>query len=153
MTRLSNYDKFPFVSVGSEQECSVGWEAIAAQLTPHLQPHSVLCVECYPGAFVDQIRAGLLSAFPASKVLLSEDCLKTPRKLRAMLDPLLGTDRVFGHMSRIRLEDYFDSQRLVRMRAEVAREAENAPVIVLGAGASFISPENAVVVYADMARW
>ncbi len=153
MTRLSNYDKFPFVSLGLEQECSVGWEAISAQLTPHLQPHSVLCVECYPGVFVDQIRAGMLSAFPGSKVLLSEECLKTRRKLRAMLDPLLGTDPVLGHMSGTRLEDYFNPHCLDRMRAEAAREAEDAPVIVLGAGASFIAPENAVVVYADMARW
>src|SRR5665213_3217247 len=138
MSRQSNYDKFPFVPVGSEQECSVGWEAALAQLTPYLKPHSILCIECYPGAFVEQIREGLLSALPVAKVLLSQECLKTARELHVMLDPLLGTDRVFGHMSGIRIEDYFNAECLKKMRAATEKEAENAPVILLGTGASLV---------------
>jgi mannose-6-phosphate isomerase class I len=113
----------------------------------------VLCLECYPGVFVEQLRAGLQSALPLAKIFLSEDCLKPTKELRSMLDPHLGTDRVFGRMNGLLLADYFEQNELDRMRTAVNREAHDGPVIVLGTGASLIAPEDATLVYADMARW
>ena len=51
MARKPNYDKHPFVACGAEDECAVGWAAIAQRLPNH----GVLCIECYPGADVDEI--------------------------------------------------------------------------------------------------
>ena len=153
MSRKSNYDKLPFVSVGAEQECCIGWVAIAAKLRSSLKPGSVLSIECYPGVFFESIRERLVSSFGVDHVFLSQQRLKRTVDLRAMLDPLLGSDRVFGRMSDIRLEDYFDSERLRQMRATVARKAEVGPVVVLGTGASLIAPKGATLVYADIARW
>ncbi len=70
-----------------------------------------------------------------------------------MLDPLLGSDRVFGRMSGITLEDYFDSARLEEMRFAVGRAAQQGSVLVVGTGASFVSAPGATSVYADLARW
>ncbi len=153
MSRQSNYDKFPYVSAGAGPECHVGWLAIAGQLAPYIRPESILCIECYPGVFIERIREDLLSAFPCAKIFLSQDCLKTPYELQKMLDPLLGTDRVFGHMSGIRLEDYFDAECLKERRIAAAQASGDGPVIVLGAGASFMASKSATLVYADMARW
>ena len=153
MGRRSNYDKFPFVSAGPAEECSVGWQAIADRLSPFLEKSRALCVECYPGVHVQQLREELCAHLSLARIFLSEDCLKTPEELRSLLNPLLGTDRVFGRMSGLGLEDYFDQNKLVTMRAAVNRAAEQDPVIVMGAGGSLISPASAALVYADMARW
>ncbi len=149
MPRQSNYDKFPFVAAGAAEQCSAGWEAIAARL----KESRVLCIECYPGVFVREAVKELCAHLDLFAVFLSEECLKTPDKLHAMLDPVLGDDPVFGRMSGIGLADYFDASWLDSMREAIEHSAEQGPVMVIGAGASLAAPPGATLVYADMARW
>jgi hypothetical protein len=96
MVRQSNYDKSPFIEAGPAEECSVGWDAIAERLAPYLLEHHAICVECYPGVAIETVVEGLRSRLGKTEIFLSQDCLKTPEELRAMLDPLLGSDRVLA---------------------------------------------------------
>ena len=153
MSRQSNYDKFPFVSVGPAEECSTGWDAIAARISAQSGARRAICLESYPGALTGHAIDGLLDCLPPATVFYVDDCLKTPEQLRTMLDPLLGTDRVFGRMSSIALLDYFDAARLAKARISVEQAAQRGPIIVAGTGASLISPRGATLVYADLARW
>lgn len=149
MPRRSNYDKFPFIAAGTAEECSAGWDAIAARL----KENRVLCIECYPGMFVREAVEELCARLDLLAVFLSEECLKTPQELHAMLDPVLGDDRVFGRMSGIGLADYFDASRIEAMRHAVEHAAKQGAVIVIGTGAALVAPPGATLVYADMARW
>ena len=153
MVRRSNYEKFPVILAGRAEDCNAGWQAIADRLCPHLRPQRVLCAECYPGVLVDEIQKELCTRLPTSTLFLAEECLQTPAELHAKLDPLLGTDRVFGQMSGLQLADYFDPSRLQQMRIAVARAALDGPVIVLGTGAWLVAPADATLLYADIARW
>lgn len=153
MARQSNYDKFPVIASGAAEECSVGWRAIASRLSGLVKQRRVLCIECYPGVFAGEIQQALHQQLPFATAFFAEDCLKRPAELRSMLDPLLGEDRVFGRMSGIRLEDYFDAAKLERMRLAIIVAEQEGPVIVVGAGASLVAPGSAVLVYADIARW
>ncbi len=153
MSRQSNYDKFPTVAAGLAEECSAEWPAIAARLDPCFKNHAILCVECYPGVFTGRLLDGLRAHLPATAVFISEECLKTPAELRGLLDPLLGSDRVFGRMSGLALEDYFDASRVAEMRAAVECAAGKGPVLVIGTGAALVSPTGGTQVYADLARW
>lgn len=45
MSRQSNSVNFPVMAAGTAEECSVGWEAIAAGLAPVLHTHQALCAE------------------------------------------------------------------------------------------------------------
>ena len=149
MPRQSNYDKFPFVAAGTAEQCSAGWEAIAA----HLKGSRMLCVECYPGVFVREVVKELCARLDLLAVFLSEECLKPSKALHETLRPMLGDDRVFGRMNGIGLADYFDAEWLDSMRAAVEHAAEQGPVMVVGAGASLAAPSHATLIYADMARW
>ncbi len=153
MYRQSNYDKFPFVAAAPAEECSVGWQAIAARLAPVLQERKVACIECYPGVFTARLSQKLRPHLPLAAIFLADQCLKPPEQLRAMLDPLLGTDRVFGHMSDITIDEYLDPAKLAAMRFAVEHVARAGPVLVAGAGASLMSPPGATLIYADLARW
>ena len=153
MPRQSNYDRFPFVAAGPAEDCSVGWQAIAARLAPVLQERRVACIECYPGVFTARLSQELRPHLPLAAIFLADQCLKLPEQLRAMLDPLLGTDRVFGHMSDLTLEEYMDPAKLAAMRIAVEHVARDGPVLVAGTGAWLMSPSNATLIYADLARW
>jgi len=153
MPRLSNYDKSPVVAVGTREECSAGWEAIAARLVPVLRAHRALCIECYPGVFTRDIVNQLRTLLSVSYAFCSEECLKSPQQLRTLLDALLGADRVFGRMNDLSLDDYFDLSQLEQMRATIAQAAERTLVLIIGPGASLVAPATAPVIYADLARW
>ncbi len=153
MSRRSNYDKFPTIPSGSAAQCSAGWDAVAARLRPALDTRGALAVECYPGVLVAPLRDELQTRFPAAKIFSSQQCLKSRQQLHALLDPILGDDRVFARMNGLLLQDYFDPARLDTMRRDIALAAAQGPVIVIGAAASLIAPDHALLVYADIARW
>jgi mannose-6-phosphate isomerase class I len=149
MARKSNYDKFPFVNAGVSGECAVGWDSIALQLTGA----KVVCVECYPGARVEDIQSELVRRLRPDAVTLASDVYKSIAEIHAMLAPYLGDDRVFGRMNELTLEDWFDAKALKRIREEVIAAAARGTVLVIGSGASLLSPKCDALVYADMARW
>jgi mannose-6-phosphate isomerase class I len=153
MTTSSNYDKFPFVPISSSSAtCHVGWPAIAGAIQESNRGNrSVVCIECYPGVFTEQIQALANLLRPAS-VICTEALFKSPGCIDGMVEQFLGDDPVFGHMNGIQIEDYFDRAKLAAARAGLQRE--NAGLnLVIGSGATLVAPEADVLVFADMARW
>jgi mannose-6-phosphate isomerase class I len=153
MTRQSNYDKFPSIQAGEEQDCIQGWTEIGNALLSSLPERGgAIAVECYPGTFIDQIELALLSALGPCAVIRTSELLKEPDAVRELLSPHLGTDPVFGRMNGITIEDYFDPARLENARLQLESNGEPR-VLVIGTGATLVSPHPGLVVYADIARW
>lgn len=145
-----SYDKYPSVSVSSSSgDCAVGWAAVAERLRDCKQ--GVLCVECYPGAFVDEIEQGIVKTLQPSQVIRTSECLKTPQEVEAMLAPYLGDDPVFGRMNGIEISDFFDPKKFQSMHEQMRKA--RGPILIIGTGASLLAPEADVLIYADMARW
>ena len=149
MARQSNYDKFPFVPVGQSGECAAGWDAIASRLIGA----NVICVECYPGARVEEIASELTQRLGPNVVVCASNAYKPAEEIRSMLAPHLGDDCVFGRMNGLTIEDWFDTRALKREREEVAGATKRGTVLVIGSGASLLAPNRDILVYADMARW
>ena len=152
MARSSNYDKFPFVAAGPRDLCAVGWPEIEDHLKVICAEAQLVCVECYPGVFVPDVERAMVAALKPARVVRSTETLKDESAVRAMLDPVLGEDRVFGRMNGITLADYFDENLLANMRYQL-RCANEGLTLVLGTGAAMIAPEYDVLIYADLARW
>ena len=153
MTRTSNYDKLPTIHAGDEKDCLRGWDEIGNALLASL-PYSggVICVECYPGAFVDRIENSLRRVLAPCDVLRTSELLKDPDEIRTVLAPYLGNDPVFGRMNGIAIQDYFDAARLERARRQISSHRARR-MLVIGVGASLLCDRPALIVYADMARW
>src|SRR5258708_36861706 len=101
MSRHSNYDKYPYISVcASQSECWVGWREIVDRLMAGIGRNCcVLCVECYPGASEKSIRKGLEKGLRPVSVIYPPD-LRKPSRQVANLSPVgLGADPVFGRLS------------------------------------------------------
>lgn len=154
MARHSNYDKFPLVPVSaSAAQCWVGWRNVIDRLRPlAAEPSCVLCVECYPGAFEQQIRQALEEGLNPRKTIYTPDLLKSAPCVDQMLADVLGDDPVFGRMNDIVLDGFFEDAKLKSARDE-ATAWKSGLLLVVGTGAALVARDADVLFYADMARW
>jgi len=141
------YDKAPFLSVGEAEECLTGWPAVTSALQ---QAPGPICVECYPGVFLDELQHAVTENMPEWEIILSSDALLPESILQGRFAELLTEDPVFGRMSQTTLADFFDPDALARLRRQAVARSRT---IVLGTGATLVLPEPSLLVYADMSRW
>jgi mannose-6-phosphate isomerase class I len=148
------YDSQPYIPVSPNgEECRKGWEAIAVALRERLGgDRRIVCVECYPGVFVNEVRDRLTALLQPRHVIATEDLLLTPAQLNERVGPLLTDDPVFGVMNCMEIEDYFDAGKLGRAQHEIEAAREGA-VLIVGTGAVKVAPRYDLLVYADLARW
>lgn len=152
--RRSNYDKYPTVKVdASSSEVWVDWRAISERLKAKAASSaSVLCVECYPGAFESSIKKAFDDGLHPSAVIDTRELLKPSAEIDRMLEGVLGDDPVFGQMNDISLQQFFDEAKLPRARKKAENWADGL-LLVVGVGAALVTPRPSILVYADMARW
>ena len=149
MPRKSNYDKYPFIPSGSREDCAVNFDAISSQLAGH----RLICVECYPGVFVEELERELAKRLNVAVVFRAQDCYKSTAAIRAMLHPYIGDDPLFGRMNGLILEDWLDPEALKKKQQAIKQASSNERVLVIGTGAALLAPQRDTLVYADMARW
>jgi hypothetical protein len=152
--RRSNYDKRPFVQASAnERECKTGWAEIGAHVRAIAgADRKIICVECYPGVFVDDAVAGLEAQLGASIVIRVQDLLKTPAEIERLTKPFLGDDDpVFGRLTSLSLPEFFDPVKIAKARNAIEHSA--GTVLIAGAGAAFVAPHHDLLIYADLARW
>lgn len=142
------YDKAPFIHVGPESACFAGWETIARTLGE--QKDGRICIECYPGVFVQEIVEALSPNMQGWRVVFAEEALLTEAVIEERFTKQLTDDPVFAQMSEATLADFFDAEALERLSRDASADSK---VIVIGTGATLVCPNPCLLVYADMARW
>ena len=140
---MSNYDRFPAVSVPYAMQA--GYDAVAAELSRALagREKAVLVVDGYPGVRFDEIVAGLMESLFFTAVLDAGTANRPMDEIEAMLRRNLTDDRVFGVLSCHRIEEFFDESRLAVLRRRV-QEAKGL-TLVYGGGASLVTPGDVLV--------
>ncbi|RYD50166.1 MAG: mannose-6-phosphate isomerase [Verrucomicrobiaceae bacterium] len=151
MTR-SNYNKEPQVVVsGMDDQCWSGWVEIMEEILARKAP-TVLAVECYLGVNVNEIAAAVRSYIPSASIFESETAFHDTETIENMVEPFIGkNDPIFGYRSALRMESYFSPEKLAELRKMIG-EANRAPVVIIGPGASIVDKGD-VLVYAEMPRW
>ena len=154
MRSKSNYDKFPIISIRTEGSvCWENWPQVLDRLRSETaESRSVICVECYPGVFEQELAEILGQALRPNAVIRTADLMKPPRAIERMVDDVLGDDPVFGRMNRIQIEDFFDTLLLSKARDQASR-FNGERLVIVGTGASLVAPDPRILVYADLARW
>src|SRR5579863_2537576 len=154
MRRKSNYYKFPIISVRSAgADCWENWPVILDRLRPYgAETNSVICMECYPGVLELPLRRALEEGLHPAAVIMTTDFLKSSPAIERMVGDVLGDDPVFGRMSGIQIEDFFDERKLGNAR-DRARKWQHGLLLIVGTGATLVVPEPDLLIYADMARW
>lgn len=145
--RNSNYDKYPATLIENGYILT-GWDEILAVLA---QEEKVLAVDFYTGVLEDEV-IGQLKTLQPDLLIDTRQLMKPEREILEMTSRFMTDDVLFGYLSNLRLEDYFDVSRLREARRRISEE--NGKVIVVGTGAGWVTQEvESTLVYADMARW
>ena len=152
-TRTS-YVKFPIFTVsGCGSEGWDGWPRILERLGAFAaSERCTISFECYPGVFEKALISTLAEGLRPSGLIATSELLKSPSDIELLLSGVLGDDPVFGRMNSVEIEDFFDTGKLASARERVENWKQGLLVIV-GTGASLVSAEPDLLVYADMARW
>lgn len=145
--RKVNYDKFPSTKISGA--ILQGWEDIRVLLRKRFETCPVLAVEFYTGVRDEEVIAEL-SLLSPTLFIDTRDLMKPEDEIKAMTERFMTDDVLFGYVTNLSLKDYFDADKLEVARREVE---ESDKVVVVGAGASMLVPEEATLLYADMARW
>ena len=152
----STFNKEPVVRVhGREQECVTGWEPVGAELDRALQQlppgNRIIAVETYHGVYLETLKSQLETLLQPGRVIDTAELFREEEVIRKMTHPDVTDDRVFGYMTRLRMADFLDRQKLEQARQTVCR-GNGEVTLVIGYGASMVT-QLGILVYADMARW
>jgi mannose-6-phosphate isomerase class I len=152
LNRTSTYDKCPTVPISDHPgACVQGWDGIADRLCEVMHNHRVLVVECYTGVHEQDICDALVARLKPARVIRACDAMKSEAQIDALVEPFNGgNDPIFGYLNGLTLDQFFETDKLGRLRREV--EQADGPVLVIGTGARLIC-DDGLLVYADLARW
>ncbi len=153
---MTAFDRYPHIVVKGTERVTTGWKEIAARLTRACNEvvgiKKVVVVEIYPGAFEDEITDQLERGFGPSLAIRSASLYKCRDAIKEMVHPEVTDDRLFGYMSRLEIDDYFEPGRLAEARKQID-DIATGTVLIVGTGAAVIPRRYDLLVYADMARW
>lgn len=146
--RKVNYDRFPSTKISGI--ILQGWGAVHALLAESFKSKRVLAVDFYAGVREEEIISELKLLFPIL-FINTRSLMKQEGDIKAMTERFMTDDVLFGYVTNLGLKDYFDAEKLEKARKQMVEAA--GKVIIVGAGAAMVAPNEATVVYVDMARW
>ena len=148
----SSYDKYPIISITSDStDCDLCWISIADKLSNiYKSGKRIICIECYPGVYEDEIRNVLTRVFSPAEIFCVSQSLKTSTDIDRMLVAELSDDPVFGHLSHLELIDFFDKSGLAQLTEAIRAKGSG---VVVGTGSSLVIENPDLLIYADLARW
>ncbi len=151
-----NYDKLPSVKIaGKENDCWAGWDGICQQINTKASPNgrqkSVLVIETYPGVSDEEILDNIQIRLKPDAIFEVKNAYLSEAEIDRLTYPDVTDDRIFGYMTRLRIEQFFDGSKLSLMRQNIG--LTKGLVILYGTGATLVAQQWDLLVYADMARW
>ena len=101
--RTSNYDKYP-ATVVEGGYILAGWTDILAKLG---QTEGLLAVDLYTGVLEEEV-IGQLEKLASALLVDTRDLMKPETEILEMTARFMTDDVLFGYLSNLRLEEYFD---------------------------------------------
>lgn len=138
-----SYDKRP--SVPGRGDCITGWDAIGGAIRS--TGARVIVIESYTGVHRSDL-SKLVDAIAPDHAIDAAQALRPEAEIDAMVYPDVTDDPVFGRITRLSIEDFFDPSALARLSVQAAK----GTVVIYGVGASLVTKGD-LLIYADMPRW
>ncbi len=153
----SNYDKTPKIKISeSEDEIFVGWENIFKQISEKLSVVSgpsvtTLVIDTYQGVDDSEVQTAIKQYLGPHSSYKSTAGFKDENSISEMVFPYVTDDRIFGYMTDLEMNDFFDPSRLRELKVQI--EKDSSPLkVIYGPGARLCADAD-VLVYIDMSRW
>jgi mannose-6-phosphate isomerase class I len=155
------YDTQPTIALPAGERILRGaaaWQAVrraARQRTESSTTSSapVILVDSYPGVDLATLTGEIAAALPEYTIRNVEDAALPIGEINQLIEPNLTDDRVFGVLSHLTLEAFYNPEALENLAASIT--ASGLPTVVVGWGAALIGRRVTAPTYVlvDMARW
>jgi len=150
------FNKLPCVEVKGNFPVFQGWTSICNQILSDCsklkKSSPLIAVEYYQGVLEENTTENLVEGLKPVLVIKTCDLMWPEDKNKAMVYPDVTDDRIFGYMTRLTIEAYFDPEKTENAQKEIASVSDGL-VLIVGSGAAYVYTMPDVLVYADMARW
>ena len=116
--RKPNYDKFPATRI--QGEVIKGWQDIIAHIVASASQEQNIAIELYTGVYEKEV----IDAFEAeftNRIINVRDVMKAEQEIIAMTERYMTDDVLFGYVTPLTIDDYFDTEKLVSF-AKSAKE-------------------------------
>jgi len=166
LNKPSKFNNLPVVEVKNESyKVENGWEAICSRLNKEISaienPKKLVVIETYQGVIHEELISNLQSNLNYDRFIQASNFMLPEEEIKQLVAQDVTNDRIFGFLTRLTMDTFFDSEKVKAIQAEIAKTKEGI-IIIYGSGASLLSPKapslggswgEALLVYADMARW
>ncbi len=151
----TKFNKFPSIKVTKgNHSCSVGWDSICNKLSEiiKLRDKTILVFETYHGVDDKEIIDAISVGLSPDLFINVKDLMLTENKIRELTYPDVTDDEIFGFMTSLNLEQFFDNSKVAKVLTEI-ENFDSGLIVIYGCGAAFIQKSWDILLYADMARW
>ncbi len=152
----SKFNRFPSVKPTKNYPVFVNWLPICQKIQSEIlllnQKKSIIVVEFYQGVLLEELIHQISSNLEHSLIINTYDLLWNPSKIESLVYPDVTDDRIFGYLTRLTIQDFFDPDKMFQAQKSINQIAEGT-ILILGPGAALICENPSLLIYADMARW
>lgn len=153
----SKFNRLPVIEVKNDVYQVVnGWEAICTRLNKEITAISgkkkLVVIETYQGVIHEELISNLKNGLNHTRFILAEDFTLPEDEIKKLEFPDVTNDRIFGFLTRLTMDSFFEPEKVTAIQAEIA-SAEEGVILIYGSGAALLCPNPDLLVYADMARW
>ena len=157
LKKSSVFNNSPVVEIKHKSyKVENGWESINVRLNKEIslikRRKKILVVETYQGVIHEELITNLKTGLRADCFILAADYMLPGYEISRMVFPDVTNDRIFGRMTLLSMDDFFDNEKLSSIRNEI-EIAERGIIVIYGSGASLLCQNPDLLVFADMARW
>jgi mannose-6-phosphate isomerase class I len=169
LNKPSKFTNLPVVEVKNETyKVENGWADICSRLNKEIaaikSPKKLVVIETYQGVIHEELISNLKSGLKCDRFILASEYMLPEDEIKKLVFPDVTNDRIFGFLTRLTIEAFFDPEKVNAIQQEIA-ETKEGIVIIYGSGASLLRPKvpslggdlgeagGSLLIYADMARW
>ena len=157
LNKPSEFNRFPAIEVNSgEYIVEKGWKAIIQRMNNEAElinkNKKLVVIETYQGVIHEELIENLKGGLNFSRFIMAEEYLLPEQEIIDMVFPYVTNDRIFGSISQLTINDFFDNGKINIVRKEIESVSEGT-IVIYGSGASLFTDYPDLMIYADMARW
>lgn len=143
------YDKTPSTSIENGILIK-SWDNILNKLSQEADV-KIISIECYTGVYYEEL-SSFFKKIPHTLFINCAKLFKPENEILHMTHSFITEDNLFGYLSNLSIQDYYDEEKTSVAREEIKSVRKNGNIILFGFGSSLLADPD-LLIYADMPRW
>jgi mannose-6-phosphate isomerase class I len=157
LNKHSKFNSLPVVEVKNDSyKVEIGWENVCARLNKEISAiknqKKIVVIETYQGVIHEELVTNFRAGLKYDRFIHASEYMLPDKEVRKLVLPDVTSDRIFGFLTRLTMDAFFNPEKLKSIQSEIEALNEGT-TIIYGSGAALLCPKPDLLVYTDMARW